>query len=83
MDAISPELLKEIEARVADGPFGSADELLRFALRALDRDRGVAQDILEKELLQGLEGDDVEMTSEDWTDIENAALKVLEAKKSR
>lgn len=83
MDAISPEILKEIETRLAEGPFGSADELLRYALRALDRDRNVAQEVLEKELLQGLEGEDVEMTSEDWTDIENAALKVLEAKKSR
>lgn len=69
-------MLKEIEARVAEGPYRSVDELLRYALRALDRDRRVDQDMLEKELLHGLEGEDVEMTPEDWNDIENAAVKL-------
>lgn len=83
MDSISPTMQKEIEQQLAAGPYSSVDELLRNALRALDSVQDVAQDLLEKELLQGLEGEDVEMTPEDWDDIENEALKVLEAKKSR
>ncbi len=83
MDSISADVQKEIELRLAQGRFGSVDELLRSALHALDRAQDVTQDLLERELLQGLEGDDVEMTSADWDDIENEALRVIEAKKSR
>ena len=83
MDTISQSQQKEIEQRLAAGPFGSVDELLRNALRALDSAQEIAQDLLENELLRGLEGEDVEMTPEDWDDIENQALKVLEAKKHR
>lgn len=74
---------KEIEERLAAGPYRSVDELLRIALHALDSAQDVAQELFEMELLQGLEGEDVEMTPEDWDDIENEALKVLDSKKSR
>lgn len=56
------------------------DELLRFALRALDNAQDTAQDILEKQLLCGLEGKDVEMTPKDWDGIEKEALEVFAAK---
>ena len=42
-----------------------------------------AKDLLKKELLKGLEGEDIEMTAPDWDDIENEALKLLDAKKTR
>ena len=83
MDTISPSVEKEIERRLTAGPYTSVDELLRSALRALDDAHDAAKDLLEKELLEGLEGEDIEMTAADWDDIENEALKVLEAKKPR
>ena len=83
MDTISPNVEKEIERRLTAGPYTSVDELLRNALRALDDAHDAARDLLEKELLEGLEGEDIEMTAADWDDIENEALKVLEAKKPR
>jgi hypothetical protein len=83
MDTISPEVQKEIELRLAAGQFSSVNELLERALRALDSAQDVVKDLLERELLQGLEGDDTEMTTMDWDGIENEALRVLEAKKSR
>ena len=51
---------KELEQRLAAGPYRSIDELLRFALRALDSAQDIAQDLLERELLEGLEGKDVD-----------------------
>ena len=83
MDTLSPNIKKEIEQRLAQGPYSSADELLTHALRALDNAHDIAQDLLEKELLKGLEGEDIEMTAKDWDDIENEALQTLEAKKPR
>lgn len=83
MDNISRTTQKEIEQRLAAGQFNSVDELLRTALRALDSAHDAARELVERELLRGLEGEDVEMTSAEWDDIENAALKVLDTKKSR
>ena len=83
MDMISSEMEREIEQRLAAGPYGSADELLRDALKALDNSREAAQDWLEKELLKGLEGEDVAITGDDWDDIEREALRILEAKKTQ
>ena len=83
MDAISPEIEKELERRLAEGPFRSVDELLRQALNALDGAREAAQELFELELLKGLEGEDVEMTAADWDHIEQQASRVLESKNVR
>jgi len=61
MAEISPEIEAEIQRRVEQGHYGSADELLRLALKALDDSADAASDWLEGELLKGLEGDDVEV----------------------
>lgn len=82
MDAISPEIRSEIERRIAAGSYGSADELLRHALKALDDARDTAREMLEQELLRGFEGDDVEMSASDWESLEREAVKVLESKKA-
>lgn len=42
-----------------------------------------AKDLLGKKSLKGFEGEDIEMTAPDWDEIENEALKTLEAKKTR
>lgn len=83
MDTISPTVQKEIEQRLAAGPYGSVDELIADALHALDNAQDAAKNLLEKELLQGLEGGDVEMKRMDWDDIETQAQIVIEAKNSR
>ena len=83
MQTISPEILSDIERRVAEGQFASIDELLSTALRALDDSRRGAQDWLETELLVGLEGEDVPMTRAEWDDIEREAQDVLRTGKHR
>ena len=83
MDTISPEIEQEIERRLAAGPYASVNELIIDALKALDGAHRSAHELLEKELLLGLEGEDVEMTAADWDDIEKEALSALESKKTR
>lgn len=83
MDFVSPEIAREIERRLAAGPHVSVDALLKDALRALDAAEAVAENLLEKEILRGLQGEDAEMTAADWDEIEREALKAIEAKKAR
>lgn len=63
MEALSHELEEEIRRRVAEGHYSSAEELLRQALKALDNSAEAAGEWPERELLKGLEGDDVEVTA--------------------
>jgi Arc/MetJ-type ribon-helix-helix transcriptional regulator len=79
MEPISADIEKELERRLEAGPYGSVDELLRRALKALDDVRAGAREALELELLEGFEGEDVEMTPSDWDGIEREAVKVLES----
>lgn len=51
-------------------------------LKPLDDAQKVSHALLKKELLLGLDGDDVEITAEEWDNIEREALKVLESKKA-
>lgn len=83
MDTVSREIEKELERRIAAGSYASLDELLTVALKALDDAQGAANRLLERELLKGLEGEDVALNSADWDDIEREALKVLESKKAQ
>lgn len=76
-------MAQEIARRIAAGPYKSADELLTDALRAIDGAHETAEAILERELLKGFEGNDVEMTAADWDDIEREAIKVLDSKKAQ
>ncbi|NUM56231.1 MAG: hypothetical protein HUU46_21540 [Candidatus Hydrogenedentes bacterium] len=70
---ISSDIEREIERWVASGEYSSPDELLRPAIRALDDSNEVAQELLESELLKGLEGDDVELTQGEWSAIRREA----------
>ena len=78
---MSPELQHEIQRRLATGPFKTEDELISHALRALDNSRAAAQELIEIELLKGLDGEDVELSAEEWDSIEQEALAILDAKK--
>jgi Arc/MetJ-type ribon-helix-helix transcriptional regulator len=82
MDTIAPHILQEIERRVADGYYASANDLLQDALKALDDAEAAARRSLQRELLVGLEGEDALMTDADWDDIEQVAIRVLESRKS-
>jgi Arc/MetJ-type ribon-helix-helix transcriptional regulator len=80
MTAISREIQDELARRTATGGYASVDELLRDALKALDDTNRAANALLERELLKGLEGKDVEMTPEEWDAIEREALETLKSK---
>lgn len=62
MSRISADMQEEIQRRVEEGRYGSADDLLRLALKALDDSAEAAAEWLERELLKGLEGEDVEVS---------------------
>lgn len=83
MNTQSHDMEREIAKRIAEGPYASADDLVREALRALDDSRGAAQAWLEAELLKGLEGGEVEMTDAEWQAIEDDALRALKASEGR
>lgn len=83
MESLSPEIEEEIERRLVQGNYSSIDDLFRDALKALDDAKANALALLEKELLLGLEGEDVEMTESDWDSIEQEALQLLESRKQQ
>jgi Arc/MetJ-type ribon-helix-helix transcriptional regulator len=83
MRNLSVETEREIERRLARGKYGSPDELLCDAFRALDDAQGAAQAWLEKELLEGLEGDDVEMNASEWESIARESEHIIETKRSK
>ena len=63
-----PETLKDfIDAQVANKNFGTVSEYFRALLR--DDQKRAAQEKLETMLLEGLQSEASEMTSEDWSDI--------------
>ena len=82
MGILSAQLEEEIERRAAEEHWNSVDELLRAAFAALDGS-GMDRAWLEQELLKGLEGEEVEMTSEEWDSIEREALSESELAKHR
>ncbi|MDZ4857701.1 MAG: hypothetical protein SGI88_01865 [Candidatus Hydrogenedentes bacterium] len=72
MQSIQPETEQEIKRRLDAGHYRSLDDLLLHAFKALD-----ASEWLERELLAGLEGEDVELNADEWASIEAEALKDL------
>jgi len=83
MDTLSPEIEQEIERRFSEGRYRTVEDLLRHALNALDNAQDTALHLLELELLKGLEGDDIEMTDEDWGEIRREGRARFEAKRGR
>lgn len=73
MIQISEEIEQEIQRRLADGQYPTADDLLRHALLALDGGEAM-EPWLEAELLKGLEGEDVEVTPEELDAVQREAL---------
>jgi Arc/MetJ-type ribon-helix-helix transcriptional regulator len=69
---LSAELEAEIRRRAAESEYPSLDALIREALEALDRERG-----LESLLLEGLEGPETPVTPETIAEIREAGLARL------
>jgi Arc/MetJ-type ribon-helix-helix transcriptional regulator len=82
MIALPQELENEIRQRVADGQQESPEALIRIALRAMDELHCAAEARLEQELLEGLEGEDIEVTPDTWRRLEAEAMEVIARKKS-
>jgi len=77
MIEVSEELEREIQRRLAEGAYPSADDLLRHALLALDNGEH-ADAWLEAELLKGLEGEDMPLTPEALNAAQREALASIE-----
>ena len=77
-----PESLKEfIEAQVAREGFGTVSEYFRALIR--DDQKRKAQEKLETMLLEGLQSEASEMTSEDWRDIRRDLRKRHETRQRK
>lgn len=77
MIQVSEELEREIQRRLAEGTYPSADDLLRHALLALDNGEH-AETWLEQELLKGLEGEDMPLTHETLDAAQREALASID-----
>jgi antitoxin ParD1/3/4 len=82
MTVAVPEALQEfVQARVAEGGYGSASEYIRELIRADQKQR--ARAVLEAEVLKGARsGPSVPMTDEDWEEIRDEVRQRFEARKS-
>ena len=56
-----------LQQAVASGQYASESEVLRDMIR--ERQRNQAREALSAKLLEGLQGDDVDLTAEELTDI--------------
>ena len=83
MNISLPDQLKEfVDVQVGSGRYSSVSEYVRDLIR--DDEKRKAQEKLETLLMEGLQsGEPTDMTRQDWSDIRTAALKQLEARKSR
>ncbi len=82
MNISLPEPLKEfVDAQIASGRYSSASEYVRELIR--EDEKRKAEDKLEALLLEGLEGEETELTAEDWKDIRKQALAQVQARKRR
>lgn len=81
MNISLPEPLKQfVDGQIAQGRYSSASEYVRELIR--DDEKRKAQEQLEALLLEGLQGEALAMTAEDWTAIRKDALATLKARKA-
>jgi antitoxin ParD1/3/4 len=80
MNISLPEPMKRfVDEQIAAGRFGSVSEYVRALIREDEKRR--AQERLEALLLEGLEGEESPLTTEDWASIRKEALERLRAHK--
>jgi antitoxin ParD1/3/4 len=80
MNISLPEPLKEfVDHQIAEGRYSSASEYIRELIR--DDEKRKAEERLEALLLEGLEGEETELTREDFANIRKEALAELKRRK--
>lgn len=81
MNISLPEPLKEfVDKQVASGRYGSASEYMSELIRADERRK--AEETLEGLLLEGLDGQETELTREEWDSMHRQAVLRAEAGKN-
>jgi antitoxin ParD1/3/4 len=80
MNVSLPEPLKKfVDEQIAQGRYSSASEYMRELIRADEKRK--AEEQLETKLLEGLNSQEIELTSADWNIIRKEALTKLKEKK--
>jgi antitoxin ParD1/3/4 len=79
MNISLPEPLKRfVDAQIAAGRYSSASEYVRELIR--EDEKRTVEGRLEALLIEGLQGEETELTSADWKDIRKEALAVIQAR---
>jgi len=79
MNISLPDPLKQfVDSQVAQGRYSSTSEYMRELIRADEKLK--AEEQLEAKLLEGLNSPESELGKEDWKEIRNAALNILESR---
>jgi antitoxin ParD1/3/4 len=82
MNISLPEPLKEfVDHQISEGRYSSASEYIRELIR--DDEKRKAEERLEALLLEGLEGEETELTRQDFDNIRKEALAELKRRKKR
>lgn len=82
MNISLPEPMKEfVDGQIASGRYSSASEYVRELIR--DDEKRKAHERLETLLLEGLQGEETELTREDWAAIRKEAQARVVANKKR
>jgi antitoxin ParD1/3/4 len=82
MNISLPDPLKEfVDHQIAEGRYSSVSEYIRDLIR--DDEKRKAEDRLEALLLEGLEGEESELTRQDFDDIRKEALAQLKRHKKK
>ena len=73
-----PEAVREwVESRVNSGEYGTASEYIHELVR--EDQRRKAREALDQKLIEGLNGEVAEMTTDDWKHIRSEVQRRLEA----
>jgi antitoxin ParD1/3/4 len=82
MNISLPEPLKQfVDGQIAAGRYSSASEYIRELIR--EDEKRKAEERLEALLLEGLQGEESELTRDDWTAIRKEARTRIAANKKR
>jgi antitoxin ParD1/3/4 len=82
MNISLPEPLKQfVDGQIASGRYSSVSEYVRELIR--EDEKRKAEDRLEMLLLEGLNGEESELTRKDWNAIRKEALAQVQARKKR
>ena len=82
MNISLPDPLKHfVDSQIGEGRYSSVSEYVRELIRADEKRK--AEDRLEALLLEGLSGEETEMTQDEWSSIRKEALAKIRARKKQ